>query len=114
MKCKLYLLNMGFSDKNYEGEVFYCPDCTMLEGILAKNANLREFIDVVYIGFEKPRQELITAIGDVNQSLPVLVLPEGISSVHQTGVYNNTAYISDLDKIILFLNDAYHIPKKHP
>lgn len=76
---------MGVSDKNYEGEVFYCPDCTMLEGFLAKNPNLREFIDVVYIGFEKSRQELITVIGDVNQSLPVLVLPEGVSLLHQTG-----------------------------
>ncbi|EPL6454224.1 MULTISPECIES: DUF3088 family protein [Providencia] len=114
MKCKLYLLDMGFSDKNYQGETFFCPDCTMLEGILAKNPNLANFIEVSYIPFEKPREELVSLCGEANQSLPALILPEGITSSYQTGCYKNTAYISDLNQIIDFLVDTYHIAKKHP
>ncbi|EMM6940139.1 MULTISPECIES: DUF3088 family protein [Morganella] len=37
MKNTLYLLKMGFSDLNYPGSLFLCPDCTLLEGVLATN-----------------------------------------------------------------------------
>lgn len=114
MKCKLYLLDMGFSDKNYQDDTFFCPDCTMLEGILAKNPRLSNFIDVSYLPFDKPREELVDMCGEENQSLPALILPEGITSSYQTGVYKNTSYISDLSQIIAFLVDTYHIPKQHP
>ncbi|MBV2189979.1 DUF3088 family protein [Providencia rettgeri] len=114
MKCKLYLLDMGFSDENYAGDTFFCPDCTMLEGVLAKSPNLADFIEVSYVGFEKPREPLVSLIGEQNQSLPVLMLPTGISSAYQSGCENNIAYISDLDSIISFLSDTYHTPKKHP
>ena len=114
MKCKLYLLNMGFSDKNYNGDIFFCPDCTMLEGILAKNPTLSENIDIEYIEFEKPRKELISMLGEENQSLPVLILPNGTQSEYQNGVYNNISFISDLNNIISFFSDTYHIAKKHP
>ena len=37
MKNTLYLLKMGFSDLNYPGSLFLCPDCTLLEGVLAES-----------------------------------------------------------------------------
>lgn len=86
----------------------------MLEDILAKNPKLAEFIDVSYVGFEKARQEIIAIIGEENQSLPVLILPEGISSNYQNGVYNNASYISDLNDIMMFLSETYNLAKKHP
>ncbi|MEM8445411.1 DUF3088 family protein, partial [Morganella morganii] len=57
--------------------LFLCPDCTLLEGVLATNPELRESTDVVYVDFDKPRKLLVDLIGEENQSLPVLVFADG-------------------------------------
>lgn len=113
-KDQLYLLDMGFSDENYPQERFFCPDCTLLEGLLAKNAELARAIEIVYVGFEKPRQAVIEQVGEQNQSLPLLVLSEGSTSEYQSGTYKGRSYMTDLNSILSALTERHGFPKKHP
>ncbi|EKL3977653.1 DUF3088 family protein [Morganella morganii] len=102
MKNTLYLLKMGFSDLNYPGSLFLCPDCTLLEGVLATNPELRESTDVVYVDFDKPRKLLVDLIGEENQSLPVLVFADGQN------------FINDVDGILAEFAMTNGCPAKHP
>lgn len=93
---------MGFADLNYPGSLFLCPDCTLLEGVLATNPELRDSVDVVYVDFEKPRKQLAELIGEENQSLPVLVFADG------------QKFINDVDDILNEFSVTNGCPKKHP
>lgn len=73
MKDQLFLLNPGFSDDAGQGP-FYCGDSVSVEGLLSFFPALRSKIDVKYIGFTKPRADVVELIGAENQSIPVLVL----------------------------------------
>lgn len=73
MKDQLFLLNPGFTDDTGQGP-FYCGDSVSVEGLLSFFPALRSKVDVVYIGFTKPRAEVVSLIGAENQSIPVLVL----------------------------------------
>lgn len=113
-KDTLYLLNMGFSDDLYPQARFFCPDCTLLEGLLANNPQQASAIDVVYVDFAKPRHALIARVGEQNQSLPLLILSAGSSSEHQSGVYNGRSYITDLKGITAAMAERHGFPVKHP
>ena len=73
MKDQLFLLNPGFSDDVGQGP-FYCGDSVPVEGLLSFFPALRSKVDVKYIGFTKPRADVVGLIGAENQSIPVLVL----------------------------------------
>lgn len=113
-KDKLFLLNMGFNDDNYPGEQFFCPDCTLLEGLLAKNPKLANAIEVTYVRFEKPRQAVIEWAGEQNQSLPLLVLPQGEHSDLPATEHHGRECLSDLNAILAALSARHALPKKHP
>ncbi len=73
MKDQLFLLSPGFADDAGHGP-FYCGDSVSVEGLLSFFPALREKIAVTYIGFQKPRAAVVDAIGEENQSIPVLIL----------------------------------------
>jgi len=72
MKDQLFLLRPGF--KNAGLGPLYCSDSAPVEGVLSFFPELRKLIDVHYLEFPRPRQALIAALGEENQSLPVLIL----------------------------------------
>ncbi len=113
-KDRLFLLNMGFHDGQYPGEQFFCPDCTLLEGLLAKNPELANAIEVTYVHFEKPRQAVIELAGEQNQSLPLLVLPRGERSGFPAAEYHGRECLSELNDILATLSARHAFPKKHP
>jgi hypothetical protein len=69
---QLFLLKPDFMD-GLSGPC-YCPACATLEGVLAFYPRLRDVLDVQYVGFPRPRPEVIAAIGTENQGLPSLVI----------------------------------------
>ncbi len=90
MKDQLYLLKPGFMDQG-KGP-FFCPGCALVEGMLSFYPVLREKIEVHYIDFPRPRQELISLIGIDNQGAPKLILgdnnkvmPEGVNVATANG-----------------------------
>ena len=72
-KDRLYLLKPDFAA---DGIKQFCSECAMVEGMLSFYPKLRESLDVKYIGFSKPRPEIVAEIGPEHQSSPCLVIAD--------------------------------------
>ncbi|HJQ93349.1 MAG TPA: DUF3088 family protein [Candidatus Thermoplasmatota archaeon] len=72
-KDRLYLLRPDFLDG---GSKFFCGECAMVEGMLSFYPQLRQAVDVKYIGFAKPRPEIVSELGPEHQSSPCLVVAD--------------------------------------
>src|ERR1700694_2362000 len=72
MKDQLYLLRPGFMNAGMGP--LYCSDSAPVEGVLSFFPKLRQLVDVHYLDFPRPRRPLVEALGDQNQSVPVLIL----------------------------------------
>lgn len=96
---RIYLLKPGFK---MEGRgPYFCAACATVEGMLSFYPDLRDKVDVRYIGYERPRPDIVAEIGEENQSTPVLVLGEG--STVPDGLHPQEANGNR------FLNDEYEI-----
>jgi len=111
---KLIILKPGFEDPAYPGQIFYCWHCALLEGVLASFPDLATRLDVERVSWPRPRREVIELVGEENQSLPLLVLTEGETSPHQTGIHEGRAFISEKDKILAALSERHGFPVSHP
>jgi len=110
----LLLLEPGFSDPAYPGKLFYCWHCALLEGVLASFPDLAQQLVVHRIAWPRPRRAAVELVGAENQSLPLLVLADGRTSPHQTGVHAGRAFIASKDAILAYLSGRYGIPLPHP
>ncbi|MEE9876898.1 MAG: DUF3088 family protein [Stenotrophomonas maltophilia] len=57
---------------------------------------------------------MIAEIGEQDQSLPKLVLPQGVRSDLASGVHQDRQYISGAEPILAALNGLLGIPVAHP
>lgn len=98
---KLFLLKPDFQDINRDiNAKYFCPPCTLIEGLLSFYPRLRTELEVHYVDFVRPRPAIIDLIGEANQSCPVLVLKDG-------------TFINEPDDIIRYISDNYHIAQAH-
>lgn len=98
---KLFLLKPDFQDVNRGAEnKYFCPPCTLIEGLLSFYPRLRNELEVHYVDFVRPRPAIIDLIGEANQSCPVLVLGDG-------------TFINEPDDIIRYLTEKYQIAQPH-
>ena len=67
----LYLLKPGFHDR---GKTYFCPGCAEMAGLLEFYPAMKKDIQVRWVDFERPRPELVSLLGEENQSCPVLVV----------------------------------------
>lgn len=67
----LYLLKPNFQDK---GKLYFCPGCAEVVGYLEFYPAIKQCLKVRYLDFPRPRAELVSLLGEENQSCPVLVL----------------------------------------
>lgn len=111
---KIFLLRPNFEDPAYPGQRFYCWHCALIEGVLASFPELTGGLDVERIAWPKPRYPVIELVGEENQSLPLLFLANGDTSLHQTGVYRGKAFIAEKDKILAALSERHGFPNPHP
>jgi hypothetical protein len=72
MRDHLFLLKPGF--ETGDKKRYYCPHSAQVEGILSFYPVLRTQMDVTYLKFPRPRQEIVDLIGEENQNAPVLVV----------------------------------------
>ncbi|GAM97284.1 hypothetical protein U91I_00909 [alpha proteobacterium U9-1i] len=108
----LFLLSAPFEDK---GEPWFCASCAMLEGALFANPHWSELIDVRRVAYPRPRDEVIALIGVENQSLPVLVLPEGAPVPAEAKIAaNGRAFLDDPKAISRHLVAIYGGAGPHP
>ncbi len=111
---RLYLLRPDFEDPAYPGQRFYCWHCALMEGVLASFPELARRLDVERIAWPRPRRALIEVVGEENQSVPLLLLADGVTSPFQTGTYEGRSFISDKDKILSALSERHGFPAPHP
>ncbi|MCK1714023.1 MULTISPECIES: DUF3088 domain-containing protein [unclassified Bradyrhizobium] len=107
---RLFLLRPGFEDPTFPNRRFYCWHCALIDGVLASFPALAATLDVHRIPW--PRQAVIALLGEVNQSLPLLVLADGTTSPRQTG--SHRAFIADKDAILAALSERHGFPDPHP
>ncbi|MBU2629918.1 MAG: DUF3088 domain-containing protein, partial [Proteobacteria bacterium] len=74
-KHVLFMLN-PWVEENNQGP-FYCPDCGVVEGFFAYSPEVRNNIEIIFVEYERPRQQVIDYLGKENQGCPVLVLDAG-------------------------------------
>ncbi|CAN7698071.1 DUF3088 domain-containing protein [Rhizobium rhizogenes] len=108
---KLFLISPGFSDPKHPGTTFVCPHCNGIEGLLASFPDLAASIDVERVPFARPRQKIIDAIGEENQSLPVLILAGEAPA--DAGNRNGTRFVSATDRILELLSERHGFPHLH-
>lgn len=98
---KLFLLKPDFQDINRGAEnKYFCPPCTLIEGLLSFYPRLRNELEVHYVDFQRPRPAIVDLIGEANQSCPVLILNDG-------------TFINEPDDIIQYLTENHHIGQAH-
>jgi len=100
----LYLFKTNFSDPDVEDTLFFCPYCMQVEGLIASFPVVRHYLNIEYVDFEKPRDELSVFCGEDEQSCPQLVLPNGddefsaqfsIDGINGAKRINKTIFILD-------------------
>lgn len=111
MKDQLYLMQPGFMNAGLGP--FYCGDSVSIEGLLGFFPELREAVDVTYIAFPRPRQQIVDRIGEDHQSVPVLILAD--ESTVPDGVTAEMAklrrFISDEKGIRKYLSITHGLPQ---
>lgn len=111
---KLFILKTGFADPDYPDQTFYCWHCVLMEGLLASFPDMAANIDVERIAWPRPRRELVTLIGEENQSLPVLLLADDAEAGLETGTYNGVRFVDEKNAILKALSVRHGIPVPHP
>lgn len=114
-KDRLYLLRPDFTDGS--GPRF-CSECAMVEGMLGFYPALREKVDVRYVGFTRPRPELVAELGPEHQSSPCLVIGDPQRAANPPpGVHprtaNGHAFLDDPLQVCEYLAQAYGTGRPH-
>lgn len=114
MKDVLFLLTPGFSDG--EGAPYYCPYCTIFEGLLHLYPQLTFQIEIRRVAFPKPRMEIVSLLGTDHQSCPILVvyrpLVEPASSL-PFKKFGGLHFLDEPEDIGNYLSVTYGIPRPH-
>lgn len=108
---KLFLIAPGFADPKHPGVNFVCPYCNAIEGLLASFPQLAEKIDVERVPFPRPRQKVIEAVGEENQSLPVLILADDPPA--DAGDWHGTRFVGNTARILELLAERHGFPQLH-
>jgi hypothetical protein len=114
VETTLFSLENPFKDSAISDEDFFCGQCVLLEGVLAKFPNKLTELNVERIAFPRPRVKVVEKVGVENQSLPTLILGEGVLVGQETGRFGETRYIKGKDEILNALTEIYKIPRIHP
>jgi hypothetical protein len=75
---RLYLLKPNFHD---QGKVYFCPGCAEVLGFLEFYPTIKNCLGLHYVDFPRPRAELVSLLGEQNQSCPVLILGTSASNL---------------------------------
>jgi Protein of unknown function (DUF3088) len=114
MKDTLFLLTHGFIDG--DGAPYYCPHCTIFEGLLHLYPALASRIDVRRVAYARPRPDIVSLLGAENQSCPVLVLGDEVSVAAdklRIRTAGDRRFLDEPEDIGNYLSLAYGISRPH-
>ena len=110
---QLYLLKHDFQD---QGKTYYCPGCAEMIDLLEFYPALKRNIEIRYLDFARPRQELIALLGEAHQSCPVLVIatdPKNLSAHLKVQHANGHAFVANTREIGQYLAHVHGIGIPH-
>jgi hypothetical protein len=81
-------------------EGWYCPDCALVEGVLAYYPQLRAAIDVRHVPFPRPRADIIALAGEGAQDCPCLLL-DPVIGPDAAPVVNGWRVITENTRLLL-------------
>jgi hypothetical protein len=123
MKDTVYILRPGFGDPNdgtnwranEYAPTYFCPFSAQVVGFLAYYPQVRETLDVIELGFAKPREPLASVLGDDHQSAPMLVLGGPRVDVPNVTIKeaNGHAYVEKTIEILRYLAATREVPGPH-
>lgn len=111
---RLFLLQASFEDPAYPGSRFYCWHCALMEGLLAIFPEHLRLLEVERIPWPRPRQRVVSLLGEENQSLPLLLLAATAPKGLETGRFGDHRFVTGKDEILYALSVRYGLPKSHP
>ncbi|MFT4053669.1 MAG: DUF3088 family protein [Novosphingobium sp.] len=101
MKDTLFVLDFDWPDPAYDGRRFYCKDSVTVEGLLALFPDRAENIEVVRVGWPRPRDAVVEMLGEANQNLPALAFAEG-------------GFVNAIEPLLQALHERHGFPERHP
>jgi len=112
MTDTLYVYAPGFEDK---GRPWFCPYSAQVIGFLTYYPQVRATVDLVELGWARPRHPLVDVLGAAHQSAPMLVL--GGPAVEVPGVlveeHAGHFYIESTIQILRYLAATRGVPGPH-
>jgi hypothetical protein len=109
----LLLLEPGFTDPAQAGERFVCPHGLPIEGLLAADPERATRLDIKRVPFARPRPEVIAALDEVHQGLPVLVLGDEQPMPADAQTLGATRFVTDSRRILALLAERHGFPNVH-
>ncbi|MDG2533071.1 DUF3088 family protein [Sphingomonas sp. HITSZ_GF] len=102
----LLMLDQQWADPAYGGErTFYCKECMILEGLLARFPERAADLEVVRVAWPRPRAAVVEAIGEANQNLPALVWASEDGSI---------GFANEIETLLAALAERHGFPERHP
>ena len=114
---QLFLLK-PFTDPKSDNieQLYYCPPCTTLTGLLSYYPELKKEIEVVYIDFPRPRPILVDLVGEENQGCPILIIDKDDAiglDVSYFHAYKEKLFVQSVELISTFLSAKFNIARLH-
>lgn len=110
---QLFVLKADFID---QADVYFCPGCAEVLGVLEYYPKLKSHIQVHHVDYPRPRPAIVSLLGEEFQSCPVLVLgtvPEGEIPGVRIQHSNGHAFIDDPREIGWYLSHVYGTGRPH-
>lgn len=109
----LLLLEPGFTDPAHPGERFVCPYGIPVEGLLASDPERAARLDVKRVPFARPRPDVIAALDEAHQGLPVLVLGDEHPVPDDAQTLGDKRFVTDTKRILALLAERHGFPRVH-
>lgn len=114
MRDTLFVIHAPFEDPALEG-TWFCRDCATMEGALLANPHWSIHIDVRRLAFPRPRQEIISLLGEAHQSMPVLVIADAARAPEEAGrADNGRRFLTEPKAIARYLARQHGGAGPHP
>jgi len=112
MKDTLFVFRPGFVDR---GHAAFCPYSAQVIGFLTYYPEVEKTLDVVELGFSKPREALVDMLGEEHQAAPILVLGGEPTEVPHVTVReaNGHRFVEKTIEILRYLAATRGVPGPH-
>jgi hypothetical protein len=111
MRDTLFVFKPGFHDK---GNPHFCPYSAQVIGFLAYYPQVRETLDIIEIGWDKPREPLASLLGEAHQSAPILVLGSRVEVPDvRVSTANGRDFVEKTLEIMRYLAATRSVPMPH-